>query len=366
VLASALALSALCWVAHTSHALPGDPPPPKKPVAERAPEAYHLFKPNGQFADDYDEILAKLKAGDILVFENGSRFVVLDPKLGHGNTTQIISVRPAKKSKTPIRAEKAALRVPVSKEAWARQFINKTQRGYRKLFKSKVPIVELLDHFDNQYALMEQVDVWFGFTDFLADHPIDLENPDRTTREFIEFVRKTAVFDRIGDFHSAQIVYTREKGWTILDWSDSTRSIYELDGGAALGTAFSTMKEDLIKEVLATRDPFKKEQFEKMLKNWEKIESSVNSQIEIARKSLVKDDFALEELDLDSLPKLEEHTPGSRKATKKPGETISTGSAVKQPVKRNCDLKSKLPRIDLNAIVPEEIILKNMDDLTTQ
>jgi hypothetical protein len=108
--------------------------------------------------------------------------------------------------------------------------------GYKTLEEQKVPLPALFNKHDhtNEFLILEKLNILFDYIDYLgaaqksAISGISLEQIDT---DFLRFAEQTASFRNIGDFRGDQLVYTAQKGWVLLDFSeDSILALPEGDG----------------------------------------------------------------------------------------------------------------------------------------
>ncbi len=181
----------------------------------------NLFQEEGSFNDDFSRSILSgdLKAGERIHLKNKS-FVYKDI-LGSGNTTIILRVLDEEVNK------EFALRLPHGNEekrytiSDGKRFINHTYNGYQELMDSKLPIPRIYDYYKDSYLLVDLVEHDFNLKTFLARNEfIDEIEKKRIVNSLLDFSRKTAIYESIGDFHLEQLVYSIEKNkWSLLDWS---------------------------------------------------------------------------------------------------------------------------------------------------
>jgi hypothetical protein len=140
--------------------------------------------------------------------------------LGQGNTTKVFALQ-----NDPTRV----LRLPKNWNVYhdgpslIAKFITDWISGYNILWPKFKSIPEMYDSVPDLYIEAERVGNKGDPTlyDFL-ENPNQFTTLQRTQMlEALEsFARKTADLIQIGDFRSAQLMYTRDRGWMLMDWSN--------------------------------------------------------------------------------------------------------------------------------------------------
>lgn len=181
----------------------------------------HLFKENGKLDDYFSKpiLSGTLKTDEkIYLFE---KEVIFKEILGKGNTTLILKVYDNEKKK------EYALRLPHGNEKMnydimdGKRFINYTYDGYQELLDSNLPIPEIHSYHKGSYMVVDVVDHDFSMQTFFARNEyIDLDLKMKALNSLKEFARKVAIYEKIGDFHFEQLVYSiKNDKWTLLDWA---------------------------------------------------------------------------------------------------------------------------------------------------
>jgi hypothetical protein len=180
----------------------------------------YLFS-EGQPVFNYNHLLKSLKSGDILTFDNQTRYQFID-YLGAGNTTQIIEVAAID---NPTNPGPFAMRLPKANGIFHNhvfelpyyEFLNFFMRNKAPLEKAKL-IPQVHSELAGQYVLLDKVNLDFNLTQFL-NFSIPIGDNIRTAAEdaLLEFSEKLAPFIEIGDFWTDQVVFDGEK-WILLDF----------------------------------------------------------------------------------------------------------------------------------------------------
>lgn len=175
----------------------------------------------GQPVFNYNHLIKSLKRGDILTFENQTRYQFID-YLGAGNTTQIVEVAAIDNPNNP---GPFAMRLPKANGTFHNhifqlpyyEFLNFFINNKAPLEKAKL-IPQVHSELAGQYVLLDKVNIDFNLTQFL-NYSIPISDHIRTAAEdaLLEFSEKVAPFIEIGDFWTDQVVFDGEK-WILLDF----------------------------------------------------------------------------------------------------------------------------------------------------
>lgn len=173
---------------------------------------------------NYNHLINTLNSGDILTFDNQTRYQFIN-YLGSGNTTQIIEVAAVDNPNNP---GPFAMRLPKENGIFHNnifelpyyEFLNFFINYRAPLEKAKL-IPQVHNELAGQYVLLDKVNIDFNLTQFL-DYSIPISTHIRTTAEdaLLEFSEKVAPFIEIGDFWTDQVVFDGEK-WILLDFVNS-------------------------------------------------------------------------------------------------------------------------------------------------
>ena len=183
-------------------------------------EDYNVLRPTFTTGvPSYAEVLQKLKPGDTLVFPSQARFKV-GRKLGEGGTTLILELPDL---------PGLALRIPKSwdpddpgEPLSATSFLNRTIDGASELRSHGVPMVEIDSYKRNEYVVVRKVGPHLTFEEFVEGKGEAGVRREALSLALEDFARRTARFERIGDFKSDQVVFEPETGrWVLLDWASS-------------------------------------------------------------------------------------------------------------------------------------------------
>lgn len=226
-------------------------------------ETYRLFDASKSPHPRYDEIVAKLGPGDVLVFSDGTRHSIGKP-LGSGNSARIFEIEGGQR----------AIRIPKDSRPHLIEAINEGERGYKKLVRQGAPTVRVDRWYPGEFAEMEKLTVEHTFLDFLGQDDFDLARPSKKLREFFELARDTAHIALLGDFHAEQLAYTKERGWVILDWNEG----FEL----AIGRRAPAADNHLFADFKSMREIYKNP---KLNARWEKFEPALEEFIDAARRA---------------------------------------------------------------------------------
>lgn len=177
-----------------------------------------------------------LRAGDTLILRWKSRPKIwnlvgkweektygIGEFLGEGNTTKVFSLQD-----DPTRA----LRLPkdwnnfYDRAYKTQSFIDSWIRGYNKLVQKLKAIPVVYEYVPELFIEVERIGETGAPTleDLLA-------NPDRFTelqrQEMLEALeklgRETIDLIKVVDFHSGQLIYTKDRGWVLLDWTGNIK-----------------------------------------------------------------------------------------------------------------------------------------------
>lgn len=179
-----------------------------------------LYKTDGSQMEHYNTRLNSLKAGDVLSFSDGKSFEFIS-HLGQGYTTKVIEV----KHKNTV----MALRLPVSnwmyRSAQSNEFIpypdfiNAFIDHHVKINMTDIA-PKIYHSLRGQYIAVEKINIEIGLDDVLLNaDTLQKEQPEKLLQletKFIEFAKKLAPLQYIGDFKPEQMVYNGEK-WILLD-----------------------------------------------------------------------------------------------------------------------------------------------------
>lgn len=208
-----------------------------------AKDPIHLFGPDGKQRLDYSNQLEQLMPGDKIEFNDGMVYEFIS-KLGNGNTTYVVKVKPINNSSLP---DIIALRIPLKKGRFSLlysyvDFIDLMGESYKTLNSSLVA-PRLFRYEKGQYLAVELMSTSGDLMEFLSeldtlDSSIKLEKK----RALIEFAKLMAPYSDIGDLRPDQILYDpTQQRWFLVDWTSVKRY-----GVLKWRNPFSDLKEKII------------------------------------------------------------------------------------------------------------------------
>ncbi len=180
----------------------------------------------------YNERVDQIRPGSTVVFQkNGfEKSFRVGQLLGRGHTTAIFEL--LDHPSWVLRVPRIDPRSEVSKGVYERgDWINKTFDGYKLLVQEGLPVVRIHEYQKDLYVIVDRVS-GFTFQDFLFNtEKLNLSEYQVKSieRQLFDFVMKVSRFETIGDFHAAQIIYDKTRGWTIIDWTAES-SLYKGHG----------------------------------------------------------------------------------------------------------------------------------------
>ena len=180
------------------------------------------------------------KPGDRIVFDEHTIFI-FEEELGRGNTSAILKVRREGSEET------FALRIPQTSELKATpeivlKYLNGFINGHRELELMGIRVPKIIQARTGQFALSSIEEIDFSLSAlFNPMSGVDHEAKERARRSLKIFIKDSAFFQTIDDFHYEQLVYSIEKDeWILIDWDDFHRRAinlnddYFIDGRAAM------------------------------------------------------------------------------------------------------------------------------------
>lgn len=178
-------------------------------------EKYTLFEKGeqGRMVRDYDDILAKLKPDDVIVFSDGKEFTV-KKILGSGNTTLVLDIGNGKVLRIPKATYLEIGRVPQS-------FIDYFLEAYQVIKKTPLPVVEVFveESLMSERVVAENLNIILVLGDTNLS-PSKILKKIASYGNLMSFVRKLGYFEFIGDLHPRQIALT-DKGYRLFDFTDA-------------------------------------------------------------------------------------------------------------------------------------------------
>jgi hypothetical protein len=158
---------------------------------------------------------------------NEVKEIELAELLGHGTVTNIFAVKDH-----PEWAFRASLIKSSDSDhdiIFIDNFRTKFLSGEAELRTAKVPIVKIYGNCENG-VLVERLPKGINLRDYLnSGHTISLAKRRKMNDDLIEFAKKTAGFESIGDFRPEQLMYVEDRGWILFDWTRG-HVIYNANG----------------------------------------------------------------------------------------------------------------------------------------
>ncbi|EPZ49913.1 hypothetical protein M902_1082 [Bacteriovorax sp. BAL6_X] len=181
----------------------------------------HLFNADESFNDNFAQSILSgdLKANEVIHLKDKN--VIFKEILGSGNTTIILKVYDEELQR------ELALRLPHGNQEKrytifdGKKFIDYSYQGFEELDESKLSIPKIHDYEKSAYLLVDLIENDYDLKEYLSKSS-SMTNIEKTEVEdaLIDFAKKSAIYQSIGDFHSEQIVYSKAlKKWYLLDWS---------------------------------------------------------------------------------------------------------------------------------------------------
>ncbi|MEZ4845615.1 MAG: hypothetical protein R2877_01180, partial [Bdellovibrionota bacterium] len=172
----------------------------------------HAYTTPSKFAKD----LENFENGGIISFKDGKTFKVKKIYDNSGANNAILELDDGR-----------LLRVPKAKRD---TYIDKPTAFVRAqaYLKSKgIPVVEIFEH-GNDYVVVEKLANQYGISNYMeylsARGDLSREVIELIDSRFFEFVEQTKNMEYIGVFHPRQLVYSDEKGWILVDFSEEAAS----------------------------------------------------------------------------------------------------------------------------------------------
>lgn len=229
-----------------------------------------LFNENGKIVQDYNKqvqrIIQAAKNNSLPIsiqFSHGLSFNVYS--VFHGNQNLILDIgdqilRLRLSKYTPLRFWNGLLNPAALIDS-----LNNYVSGYTKLKENGIPVPELkiLPDHKKEFLMIEKVNIEFSYRDYLDTDFIKTLSPKnlfQIDNDFLIFVRKTAQYRNLGDFNSNQLVYTKNKGWVLIDFSNNHEMIQE---GSIGGNVFEFDRYDKLSNLDAINSHFVREIIQK-------------------------------------------------------------------------------------------------------
>lgn len=185
---------------------------------------YQLFTQINNPVLAYDEIIQNLNIGDQIKFSNGESLTIAE-MIGHGNSHFIFS---------PVEYPDQIVRIPLKsgKMPTIWQYVE----GEKLLSQYNIQHPKVNDFYNNEWVRTDRI---FGplltfdqfvefyrprFFGFLLNEKTDSVEYQVAVYELKQFAQSIALFGRLGDFHSGNLVYDRIKEkWILIDWHELHR-----------------------------------------------------------------------------------------------------------------------------------------------
>ncbi len=180
-----------------------------------------LANENG-LAENYSEIVERIKEGDSLTFSNGEKFRITKV-LGSGNTTLVLKTLRGTALRVPLNSGvHIKTRIPIS------EYINHTIDGHETVSKNGVKTVDLISFLRNEYVEVNYIDYKFSLEDFLSGNidPIYLSKKDQIIQALSRWYETTHKMITIGDFASGQLIFNGSE-WILSDWTNMHMTLKE-------------------------------------------------------------------------------------------------------------------------------------------
>lgn len=200
-------------------------------------ESIRLFNERGNYVFGYNRKMKKImnhfdsgnKEALELVFSNGHKFTVYSI-LGRGDffnvvfdigNNQVLRVRQTKK-------QIFSFSFFMLYNAPMFDSFHAYKQGYNILKPMNLPLAEsyFTNTNDHEFLVQERLEIDYFYTDYVYDDlrdDIPKEDLEKMDKDFIEFVKKTARLSLILDMRDENIIYSKRRGWVLLDFWDDIR-----------------------------------------------------------------------------------------------------------------------------------------------
>ncbi len=196
---------------------------------------FQLFANNRRVAKDYDQqvkaLVQRLQQRPHnpieVIFSQGIKFQVFD-LLGIGGQNVILDI--GNNQALRIRKKKMqnfsylAWLNPLSDKSIFIDSLGEFYRGYKALTQQGVPVVEVatVAGHENEFLIVEKVSIEFDYARYFESSFVENLSKEKLAQidnDFLIFVKKTAQLRTVGDFRKNQLVYTKEHGWILIDFT---------------------------------------------------------------------------------------------------------------------------------------------------
>jgi len=182
----------------------------------------HHYTALGSFRKEID----KFRNGGILIFKDGKEFRIKGVYDNTGANNAILELDDGR-----------LLRVPKAKRDVYMDKPSIFVRAQKYLESKGIPVVKVFEH-GNDYVVVEKLTNRYGISNYMDYLSARSDLPDEVAKkmddDLLKFAEKTSRLEYIGDFHPRQLVYSDEKGWVIVDFSEEVTTY----SGHGDGTVF--------------------------------------------------------------------------------------------------------------------------------
>ena len=170
-----------------------------------------LVDEQGEHIENYAEVVSGLRKGDVVAFRE-YRFTLGAP-LGQGGSTLVFNIADGEYSGE-------ALRIPIKKRKI--RYAESYRLAMESLKSHGLPVPEVKLHVENQFIIVEKLDIQVTLLDFLAGDNIKAKGLSaieyqRMADEFIKFLGTVDKMSYLNDVHLENVSYVKDRGWMIDD-----------------------------------------------------------------------------------------------------------------------------------------------------
>jgi hypothetical protein len=213
------------------------------PQAVQAQEAIKLYRAPGKAVRNYDSLISQMikhfeteGAKSLWVEFSGDYKVLVKHIAGYGEQNVILEI-----ADEVYRVRRVRLRlfapwlmfIPGKIGALIDSLeIFRQAHNFLSKLGIDIPFLETLAGHEGEFLKLEKIKYDFNYGSYLDRdfvRSLTIGELIEIDRDFLKFVATTAKLQRLGDFHSGQLVYKRGRGWVLLDFT--TDSEFALDGG---------------------------------------------------------------------------------------------------------------------------------------
>lgn len=168
---------------------------------------FTLFDRPNVPVENYDSVVKRLRAGDIVVFSDGRRFQIQE-FVGEGGTAKIFAIEPG-----------VVMRIASSRKNL--RYADQYGAAISQLAKAGVPtpVIDQERTIPGENVILERVTVEYDYGSFAewAKRGGNFPGYEAAVDGLVDFAKRSAIFRGIGDLGHTNLVHTREKGWIALD-----------------------------------------------------------------------------------------------------------------------------------------------------